>query len=89
MTINNRCHVSTSEILFWDIPGKRDLLKKLELDSLLPLSGYRVMNLASIRNPNTMLSDGIAHRIRRKLGAIRPLDSAQHDPRLGENRWIA
>ena len=70
MTINNRCHVSTSEILFWDVPGKRDLLKKLELHGLLPLSGYRVMNfvtpllMSCLRNP---LINGVILSRRRRI----------------------
>jgi hypothetical protein len=47
VAVNNRCHISTSEVFFWDVPRKRDLLKGLELHRLLPLSGYRVMNFVT------------------------------------------
>jgi len=57
VTVNNSRHISTSEILFWDVPGERDLLKKIELHGLLPLSGYRVMNFV------TPLLDSFIHTV--------------------------
>jgi hypothetical protein len=36
-----------------------------------------------------MFANGIIHRIRSEIDAVRPLNRAQHDPRLGEDRWIA
>ena len=43
---------------------------------------------ASIQNPNATFANGVIHRIRSEVDAVRPLNRAQHDLGLSKDRRV-